>query len=135
MIHLQYFEVVTQTNDDELRTWLINCVKDLGLNDYTLSYVFVNDEYLLDLNQKSLGHETYTDILTFDLSENSGPLNAEIYISYDRVEENSETFDCTFEQELRRVMIHGILHLLGYDDDSEPGIARMREMENKYIKF
>jgi rRNA maturation RNase YbeY len=94
-----------------------------------IEYIFCSDEYLLKLNQRYLNHDTYTDILTFSLSNTSLPIIAEIYISVERVKENASALQVDYISELHRVMIHGILHLCGYNDHSveEKKIMRMKE--------
>jgi rRNA maturation RNase YbeY len=99
-----------------------------------IDYIFCDDEYLLKLNQHFLGHKTYTDILTFDFSVNK-EIHAEIYISIDRIKENASQFQVSIEEELRRVMIHGVLHCLGYSDKTEKSKTVMRKKENKYLKI
>ncbi|MDP5100340.1 MAG: rRNA maturation RNase YbeY [Nonlabens sp.] len=93
-----------------------------------ISYVFCSDEYLLELNNQFLNHDTYTDIVTFDYCEN-GLLNGELYISTDRVADNAVDYGVTFSEELHRVMAHGLLHLMGYGDKSENDIVVMRSKE------
>ena len=97
-----------------------------------LSFVFCDDMDLLDKNSKYLNLDTLTDILTFDYSENNN-ISGDIYISIDRVKENAKTYKVTFENELDRVMIHGVLHLLGYKDESEKEQKIMREKEDLYL--
>jgi rRNA maturation RNase YbeY len=102
------------------------------LND--LNYIFTSDPYLLELNKKFLNHDYYTDILTFDYSED-GVISGEIFISVDRVKENSKSFEVGFDQELLRVMVHGLLHLCGYTDDDEIQQQLMRNTEDEKIKL
>ena len=99
--------------------------KELG----EINYVFMNDEDLLKTNIEFLDHHTYTDIITFDYCEGE-LLNSDIFISIDRVNENATKFDTTFENELHRVMIHGVLHLCGYKDKSKKDAELMRKKEN-----
>ncbi len=98
----------------------------------------MNDENLLALNRQYLSHDEYTDIITFDLSEKSGKkkeeIEGEIYISLERVKENAKTFGKTFQEELYRVMIHGVLHLCGYCDKSSASQKKMRAKEDFYLK-
>lgn len=98
-----------------------------------LTYVFCSDEYLIDINNKFLDHDTYTDIITFDLSEEEGHIMSEIYISIERVEDNAEKFGVSFEHELHRVIFHGALHLCGYKDKTKEEENAMRQMEEKYL--
>jgi len=99
----------------------------------SVSYIFCTDEYLLKLNQKYLNHDTLTDILTFTLSGSSLPIVSEIYISVERVKENASELNVPYESELRRVMIHGILHLCGYEDLSSADKSEMRLKEDYYL--
>jgi rRNA maturation RNase YbeY len=99
-----------------------------------ISFVFCDDDYLLDLNQRFLNHDTYTDIITFDYSE-KGSISGEIYISIERVRENAKEFAQRFEDELLRVMAHGLLHLLGYKDKTEKDIMEMRDKEEDKMKM
>ncbi|MBZ9626923.1 rRNA maturation RNase YbeY [Psychroflexus sp. CAK57W] len=99
-----------------------------------LSYVFCSDEDLLYINKRYLDHDTFTDIITFDYSEDES-ISAEIYISIDRVKENAKDFKVKFENELRRVLVHGVLHCCGYGDSTEESKAEMRALENKKIEL
>jgi probable rRNA maturation factor len=100
-----------------------------------LSYIFCSDDYLLEINRQYLGHDFYTDIVTFDLSEPAQPLNAEIYISVDRVRDNAREFNSSFKKELHRVIFHGALHLCGYRDKKAKEQQIMRKMEDKYLSL
>ena len=97
-----------------------------------ISIIFVSDSYLLEINQKYLNHDYYTDIITFDYCE-MNIISGDLFISVDRVQENADTFNVDFLTELHRVMIHGILHLCGYKDKSDEEERLMRELENKYL--
>ena len=99
----------------------------------SLCYVFVSDEMILELNQKYLKHDYCTDIITFDYS--SGDIiSGEMYISIDTVEENAQFYGVDFDTELLRVILHGVLHLCGYKDDSEAEQQEMRKIEDKYLQ-
>ena len=98
-----------------------------------INFIFCNDEYLQKINKKYLQHTDLTDVITFDYSHEK-KLLGDIYISIERVKENALIFDSTFKSEIARVMIHGILHLIGYNDKSKIEKKRMREMENKFLK-
>lgn len=100
-----------------------------------INFIFCSDSYLLQLNQQYLQHDTLTDIITFDHAGQSEQLESDIYISIDRVNENSQHFDVPFFEELKRVMIHGILHLLGYKDKTEDQQQKMREKENQCLNL
>lgn len=100
----------------------------------TINYMFCNDDELLEINIKHLNHNTLTDIITFDYTEDK-KISSDIFISVDRVLENAKKFEVTFEEELRRVMIHGVLHLCGYKDKSKPDAELMRKKENWALKL
>ncbi|PQJ31494.1 rRNA maturation RNase YbeY [Nonlabens arenilitoris] len=99
-----------------------------------LSYVFCTDDFLLELNKKYLDHDTLTDIITFDYCDDY-LIHGEIYISVDRVKDNAKDFNVTFNDELLRVMVHGLLHLCGYGDKSDFEKSYMRSKENEKIKM
>jgi probable rRNA maturation factor len=99
-----------------------------------LAYVFCSDEYLLTINQQYLQHDSYTDIITFDLSEKKGKVYGEIYISIERVQENATLYRVDFEMELHRVVFHGALHLCGYKDKTAAEKKAMRQKEEYYLK-
>lgn len=99
-----------------------------------VNYIFCDDEYLLQINQDFLQHDYYTDVIGFQYSE-SGPLIGDIYISVERIEDNAKTNGVSFENELARVMIHGILHFMGYKDKSPEEEEKMRKGEEKYLPF
>lgn len=119
----------------QLKTNVLNLFQQEGASVVRIDYVFCSDEYLLQLNQRHLQHDTLTDIITFDLSEQPGRVIAEIYISIDRVKENAIIHKVTFESELRRVVYHGALHLCGYKDKTLNQKAKMRAKEDKYLKM
>jgi len=100
-----------------------------------VSYIFCSDTYLLQLNQQFLNHNTLTDIITFDYSEGAKQLEGEIYISIDRVKENAGKFKVPFQDELDRVMIHGVLHLIGYKDKKPADKALMRKKEEASLSL
>jgi len=104
-----------------------------GLQD--LQYVFCTDAYLLEINQQFLDHDTYTDIITFELSPNPEITEGEIYISVERVQENATAFEESFNRELHRVIFHGALHLCGYRDKSDTEEKLMRQKEDEYLSL
>jgi probable rRNA maturation factor len=99
-----------------------------------LSYIFCTDEFLLGINQQFLKHNYYTDIITFNLGGAPEDISGEIYISVDRVKENAKIFKLSFQEELHRVIFHGVLHLCGYKDKSREESNTMRQKENYYIE-
>lgn len=108
---------------------------DHGYIIQTICYIFMTDDELLEINQSHLQHDDYTDIITFDLSDTEASIDGEIYISVDRIQENAKKFNCTPEDELIRVLSHGVLHLMGYKDKSENDSQKMRDAENLSIKI
>ena len=99
----------------------------------TINYIFCDDEYLLAINQKYLKHDTYTDIITFELSGKNEPIVSDIYISIERVKENANQMTVSFTNELHRVIFHGALHLCGYKDKSKSDSKLMRKMERQWL--
>lgn len=121
-------------NTNTITQWIENCVHTLNFAIHELNYIFCDDEYLWQLNVQHLGHDTYTDVITFDNSiPNSKTIVGDIYISVDRVKENAEVFGVDFYNELCRVMVHGVLHLCGFEDDSDENESQMRAMEDKCL--
>jgi rRNA maturation RNase YbeY len=123
------------TDRQKIRTLLQQIANNHRFEIDSLSYIYVSDDELLEMNQRVLDHDTYTDIITFDLSDMEGRIDGEIYISKDRVQENSVTFNTTFELENIRVLSHGLLHLIGFKDKSEIDIKEMREQEDLCIEI
>ena len=115
--------------------WIKNAIKKEKRKLHSLNYVFCSDEYLVKLNSQYLKHKTLTDILTFDYSNDPKSINGEIYISIERVKENAAMFKGSFDEELHRVMVHGVLHLIGYNDKSATDKALMREKEEAYLSL
>ena len=118
-----------------LKTFLASIFAQENVVFKSVSYIFCTDDFLLKLNKEYLSHDTLTDILTFSLTETSLPVVSEIYISIDRVRENAETLRVAFEDELRRVMIHGILHLCEYKDKTPGQKKIMRAKEDYYLSI
>lgn len=116
----------------KLADWITFTIEEEGYALNRIDYIFCTDEYLLKINQVHLQHDDYTDIITFPLEEN--PIVGEIYISVERVTENAASFGVAFEDELHRVMIHGILHLCGYEDHEEDDIQEIRAKEELYLQ-
>lgn len=117
-------------NQRDLKKWLTDSITQAGFIVDELNYVFGSDEYLLEMNKVHLQHDYYTDIITFDYSEAAEMLSGEFYISIDRIRENASENRVSFADELHRVMIHGVLHLLGYADKTALEAERMRVLEN-----
>ena len=118
----------------ELKTFINKqCLKE-GVHIETLQYVFCSDTFLLDINKHFLNHNFYTDIISFDLSEQKGRLIGDVYISIDRVKENAKTEGNLYTHELLRVIFHGALHFCGYKDKKPADQKMMRSMEDKWLK-
>ncbi|AMR30970.1 rRNA maturation factor [Mucilaginibacter sp. PAMC 26640] len=120
-------------NKANVRKWITSTIIEEGFQLEELTYVFCSDEYLLQINQQYLDHDTYTDIITFDNSEEEGLIIGDIFISVDRIKENAAKFTVSVEKELHRVMIHGALHLLGYKDKSAADKKKMTLKEDFYL--
>ena len=134
-IQFSYHEVAFRLrNTLFLKSALAAVFTKEGVPFAQIRYIFCTDKYLLQLNQQFLSHDTYTDILTFSLALPEEPVVAEIYISTERVQENADGLGVHFTEELCRVMIHGILHLCGHEDDTVEKKKAMRRRENLYLK-
>jgi len=121
------------------RQQLKSFIKDIFKNEKkkarSLNYIFCSDQYLLEINKTYLGHNYFTDIITFDLTEpGSKTIEGEIYISIDTVKDNAKRFKTTISKELYRVIFHGVLHLCGYDDKTITDKSQMTEKENYYLE-
>jgi len=117
------------------KSWLKNVIKVENKKLGELNYIFCSDAFLADVNLQYLNHKTLTDIITFDTSEDVHLIEGEIYISIDRVNENAIKFKASFDQELHRVMVHGVLHLLGYSDKTSQQKKIMRKKEDAYLSL
>ena len=116
----------------KVKQWIKNTVVEEKSRVGEISLVFCSDDYLLEVNNNFLKHDYYTDIITFDYCE-PGISSGDLLISIDRVKENAITQKVTFDEELHRVMIHGVLHLLGYKDKTKSQEKEMRSKENYYL--
>lgn len=134
VIDYNYIEVSPLENESPYSDWLNSVAHSEGYFIDALSYIFCNDQYLLDLNQTYLSHDSLTDIITFDYVVDSC-LSGDIFISVERLKENAQAFGVTFEQERLRVMVHGLLHLMGYKDKTTEDQILMTEKENEKIKM
>lgn len=116
----------------KVQKWLSEVILRRGKSVGNVNYLFCDDEYLLGVNRQYLDHDTYTDIITFDYVA-GGLISGDILISYERVGENAAKFGVQFEQELHRVIVHGVLHLLGQGDKSDEESAQMRRLEEEAL--
>lgn len=117
-----------------LKSWINQVILDNGFIRGDINYIFTSNNNILTVNQKFLNHNYFTDIITFNYNVDN-VINSDIYISLDTVKENSVLYNVTFDNELCRVMIHGILHLLGYNDSTEKEKAIMRNLEDKNLEL
>ena len=124
----------TLGNRVALRTFIEKQFKKHGIQVQSLQYVFCSDQYLLDINKSYLKHDYYTDIISFDLSETKDAFIGEVYISVDRVKDNSKTHQTAFTEELLRVIFHGALHFCGFKDKKPADVKEMRAQENRWLK-
>lgn len=115
--------------------WLQDIISQRHFQLVALNYIFCSDEYLLKINQTYLQHDYYTDIITFDNSDEDTTIEGDIFISIDRVRENAEDEHTSFHNELYRVIAHGLLHLIGFGDKTDEEAATMREMENNCLNL
>ena len=115
------------------KKWIYASVEEEGYSIDSIDFIFCSDIFLLGINKKFLKHDYFTDVITFSNSEGIN-LSGEIYISLDRVKENSESYQVSFDEELNRILIHGILHLMNYDDSTRSLKMRMTIKENYFLK-
>lgn len=117
-----------------LKKWLKKVAETEGFKMKNLNYIFCSDEYLHKINVEYLEHDTYTDIITFDNSEEESDIEGDIFVSIERIKDNSQELKTAFEDEFKRVLVHGLLHLCGYDDHSDEDELIMRNKEDFYIQ-
>lgn len=116
----------------DLNKWFKNCIFDFKFQVGDINYIFCSDNYLHQINVKYLNHDYFTDVITFN-NNMDDIISGDIYISVDRISENAELYNTTFYDELYRVMIHGLLHLLGFNDKTNKQQIEMRRMEDLYL--
>ncbi len=132
MIAFEYLETEEITEINQNKKWLNQVISNEAKEEGDITYIFCNDDYLLEKNIRFLNHNTLTDVITFDYCEGNS-VSGDIFISIERVKENSEVFKVDFLTELNRVIVHGLLHLLGYKDKTERESNLMRKKENYYL--
>jgi rRNA maturation RNase YbeY len=133
MVRLHFLTEIPLRERSRLKDFLPSIFKKEKKQLAEIQYIFCSDDYLLGINKQYLDHDYYTDIITFDLSEPGKPINAEIYISVDRVRDNARSFGTSLKKELHRVIFHGALHLCGYRDKKQQEEQLMRKMEDQYL--
>ncbi len=133
-----FFNTYPEFSSQE-QTVIIETLKEMvtrfGLDHEYTNIVFMTDDELLKINKEFLGHDYYTDIITFNYSDVPNQVEAELYISIDRVKENAAKNDVSMQDEMRRVIFHGMLHLAGYDDSTNDERDRMRVLEDEYLNW
>lgn len=134
MIAFNYETKFEISNEDRLKEWIVECIEHYNYTDGELNFIFCDDAYLLKLNVEFLNHDTLTDIISFDYT--LGKLvSGDIFISIERVKENSLKFSQSIDNELNRVIIHGVLHFMGLKDKTEEEKGTMRANEDACLKL
>lgn len=134
MINFNYEEIdFSLKNEERISSWITNTISEEAYKLEEINYVFCDDKYLHKLNLEFLNHDTLTDIISFDYSVGK-LIQGDIFISIERVKDNAMNFSVSFEEELHRVIIHGVLHYCGYKDKTDADSKIMREKENHYLK-
>jgi probable rRNA maturation factor len=131
--HFQY-KTLSLKNRNKLKTFILSIFKKEKLALGSVNYIFCSDKYLLGINKEFLNHNYYTDIISFNLANKEAPVEGEVYISLDRVKANALELNQYYYTELHRVILHGALHLCGYNDKTSKEIDLMRKMEEYYLK-
>ena len=132
MIDFNYETEFAIENDEEISSWLSQVIISEDKKEGEINYIFCDDEYLLKINLEYLNHDTLTDIISFDYSMGN-ELNGDIFVSVERVRDNANDFKVSFEEELRRVLVHGVLHYCGYKDKTEEDENIMRSKEDEKL--
>ncbi|CAE7382758.1 ybeY [Symbiodinium microadriaticum] len=134
LIHFEDVEPIA-FNDTSLDSWLNQVAMAEGFTISALNIIFCSDEYLLHINQEYLNHDYYTDVITFSYSEDDKVLEGDVFISLDRIKENAEQFQQSVSDEICRVIVHGQLHLMGYNDHTEQDKTLMKEKEDASLSL
>ncbi|NER17401.1 rRNA maturation RNase YbeY [Spongiivirga citrea] len=132
MITFNYETDFEVENEEQISNWIGEVLLSEEKSEGEISYIFCDDEYLHNINLQYLNHDTLTDIISFDYGVGN-QINGDIFISVERVQENAKQYEVSFEDELKRVIIHGILHYCGYKDKTEADQAEMTQKENEKI--
>ena len=132
MINFNYENQFILDDEASVSNWVSAVIEKENFKEGEINYVFCDDDYLLKLNVEFLEHDTYTDIISFDYTMGK-LISGDIFISTERVKENATLFNVPFKDELRRVIIHGVLHYCGYKDKSDSDVEVMRSKENEYL--
>ncbi len=132
MIDFNYEIEFELENEEAIRSWISNVIKSEDKKEGEINYIFCDDDYLYKINVEHLGHDTLTDIISFDYTVGN-EINGDIFVSVERVKENAVDFNVSFEEEMRRVLVHGVLHYCGYKDKSEADELLMRSKEDEKL--
>ena len=132
MISFHYETDFQLHNEIKISEWISEVIRSEDCEEGEINYIFCSDYYLHKINMEYLDHDTLTDIISFDYSVGK-ELHGDIYISVDRVIDNAKDFEVSFENEMARVMVHGVLHYCGYKDKSEGEAKLMRQKENEHL--
>ncbi|WP_179333977.1 rRNA maturation RNase YbeY [Winogradskyella costae] len=132
MISFNYETKFKLENTELISEWISNTISEENCKEGEINYIFCNDDYLHKLNVDFLDHDTLTDVISFDYSVGK-ELHGDIYISVERVEENASDFNVAFQDEIARVIIHGVLHYCGYKDKTDADEKEMRSKEDYYL--
>ena len=132
MINFNYESEFNLENEDAIANWLSAAISSEGKKEGEINYIFCDDEYLHKINLEYLNHDDLTDIISFDYTMGN-EIHGDIFISVERVQENAADFKVPFEEEIRRVMVHGVLHYCGYKDKGEADELLMRSKENEKL--
>ncbi|WP_282148674.1 rRNA maturation RNase YbeY [Algibacter lectus] len=134
MINFNYEIDFNLKGEEIVSKWIIDAISNEGFKLEEINYVFCDDEYLHKLNVEFLDHDTLTDVISFDYSVGK-IVQGDIFISVERVIDNAKDFEVEFDSELKRVMVHGVLHYCGYKDKTESDASLMREKEEYYLNL
>ena len=134
MINFNYETDFELSNETDVSSWLSKVILSENKSEGEINYIFCDDEYLLQINQQYLNHDTLTDVISFDYSLGN-ELSGDIFISTERVQDNANDFKVSFNDELNRVMIHGVLHYCGFKDKTEEDELFMRNKEEEKLKM
>ncbi len=132
MIDFNYETDFVLENEEAISVWISNVIGSENKKLGEINYIFCDDEYLLEINKEHLQHDYYTDIISFDYTVGN-EISGDMFISIDRVKENAQDFNVSFDEELKRVIVHGVLHYCGYKDKSEEDELLMRNKEDEKL--
>jgi len=134
MINFNYETEFLLENEEALSNWISNVITSENKKEGEINYIFCDDDYLHKINVEHLGHDTLTDIISFDYSIGN-ELHGDVFVSVERVKDNAVDFNVSFDEELKRVLIHGVLHLCGYKDKTKSEKEKIRKKENDCLKI